>query len=108
MYHPESTASVIRRSRSSTYVIAALVLFAVLSAVAFFGAKAAIAEQSARSMRTAIMDTALQCYAIEGAFPSSLSYLEDHYGLVVNNTDYLVTYECYADNVSPSVVVVPR
>ena len=108
MYHPESTESAIKRSRSSLRLLVALLLFVALSAVAYFGAKEAIAEQSARSMRTAILDTALQCYAIEGAFPASLSYLEEHYGLVINKADYLVTYECYADNVSPSVVVVPR
>ena len=108
MYHPDSTQSAIKRARSSWRPLVALLLFVVVVCAAYFGAKSAIAEQSARSMRSAILNTALQCYAIEGAFPASLDYLEDHYGLVINDKDYLITYECYADNVSPSVVVVPR
>ena len=50
----------------------------------------------------------MQCAAVEGAYPASLKYLEEHYGLIVNHSDYAVTYEAFASNVPPSVVVVPR
>lgn len=79
-----------------------------VAVLVFTNAQTAIREQSAISMRTAILNSAKQCCAVEGAYPQSLKYLEDHYGLVVNDTDYLITYECYADNVVPSVVVMPR
>lgn len=65
-------------------------------------------EQGAASLRAAVLDAAMQCCAIEGSYPSSLAYLEEHYGLVVNRDDYAVTYESYAANVPPSVRVVPR
>ena len=64
--------------------------------------------QSAASVRTAVLDAAMQCAAVEGAYPARLSYLEEHYGLIVNHQDYAVTYEAFASNVPPSVVVVPR
>ena len=57
---------------------------------------------------TAVLDAAMQCAAVEGAYPARLSYLEEHYGLIVNHQDYAVTYEAFASNVPPSVVVVPR
>lgn len=85
-----------------------LVVAIVLAVFVFQGAQSAIREQSAISMRTAILDSAKQCCAIEGVYPQSMKYLEEHYGLVVNDTDYLITYECFADNVVPSVVVMPR
>ena len=33
---------------------------------------------------------------------------EEHYGVVVNDDDYVVSYESFADNVMPTVVVTPR
>ncbi len=88
--------------------IVVLIAAIAVAVVVFMTAQSAIREQSAISMRTTILDSAKQCCAVEGSYPQSITYLEDHYGLVVNNTDYVITYECYADNVMPSVVVMPR
>lgn len=65
-------------------------------------------QQAAESVRSAVLDAALQCCAIEGSYPPSLAYLEEHYGLTVNRSDFAITYESYAANVMPSVRVVPR
>ena len=108
MYHPQSTDTIRRKQQSRTRLVMGVLLILVLGAVAFFGAREAVREQSALSMRTAILESAKQCCAVEGVYPQSLGYLVDRYGLVVNERDYLITYECYADNVVPSVVVVPR
>ena len=108
MYHPDATSTAIKGARSTRIIVLLLIAALALCVAAYFGVQSAVREQTAQSMRSAIVDTALECYAIEGAFPSSIQYLEDHYGLVVNDKDFLVTYECYADNVAPSVVVVPR
>lgn len=62
-------------------------------------------EQGAVTLRESILQAANQCYAIEGAYPASLRYLEDRYGLSVNNADYYVTYEAFASNIAPTVVV---
>ena len=43
-----------------------------------------------------------------GLYPSSLEHLEQGYGLRVNRDDYVITYEVFAENIMPSVVVVPR
>ena len=60
-------------------------------------------------MRDAILDSAKPAVrAIEGSYPSSLEHLEESYGLTINHDDYVITYECFADNIMPSVVVVPR
>ena len=56
----------------------------------------------------AILNSAKQCCAIEGSYPASLEHLESDYGLRVNRDDYVITYEVFAENILPSVVVVPR
>lgn len=36
------------------------------------------------------------------------SYLEEHYGLVINHRDYIVAYEVFAENQPPVVQVLVR
>ncbi|MEY8461128.1 hypothetical protein AALA69_08390 [Eggerthellaceae bacterium 24-137] len=107
MIHGKTAQMKQRRRRRIVLVLAACALAAALW-LAWDAAGAQTEAQSALSVRNAVLDAAMQCAAVEGAYPSSLKYLEEHYGLVVNYNDYAVTYEAFASNVPPSVVVVPR
>ena len=60
------------------------------------------------SIRTAVLQSALQCYAVEGAYPPSLDYLTENYGLRINTVDYYVTYDAFAQNQLPDVRVTKR
>ena len=103
----EQTDSRTRRGR----VIAAALAVAIAAVVAWFAwaaISADLREQGAESMRQVILDAAVQCAAIEGSYPATLSYLENHYGVTVNHDDYIITYEAFASNVMPTVTVVPR
>lgn len=108
MYH-EQTAQVVARRRKR-WIAAAVAVCAVAVALwlAWSSVSAGLREQGAASVRNAILDSAKQCCAIEGSYPSSLAYLEDEYGLSINHDDYIITYEAFAGNVVPSVMVVPR
>lgn len=87
-----------------TAVLAAAALVAALG-IGWQAAQASTAEQGAASLRQAILDAAAQCAAVEGAYPLSLSHLEECYGLSVNRETYAVTYEAFATNMPPHVVV---
>lgn len=96
-----------------TYRIAAAAAVAVLVAVllvygAIAASESAMVGQGAASIRRAVLQAAMQCNAVEGTYPSSLAYLEDHYGLSINHEDYVVFYEAFAGNVAPTVTVTPR
>ncbi len=65
-------------------------------------------EQAASSVRQAVLDSAMQCFAIEGAYPSSITYLEENYGLSLNKDDYQIMYEAFAGNLPPTVKVVAK
>jgi hypothetical protein len=67
-----------------------------------------LAQQSSQTVRDAVLRSAVQCYAVEGAYPSSLEYLEKHYGLVINHRKYIVSYDAYASNLAPNVRVLVR
>lgn len=62
-------------------------------------------EQGASSVRSAVLQAAVQCYAVEGAYPPSLTYLEENYGLQINREAYQVTYLTFASNVMPDIMV---
>ena len=66
------------------------------------------AEDSVKAITETVQKLALQCYVIEGAYPASLDYLEENYGLTVNTKDYKIVYTPFAENLPPDVKVVPR
>lgn len=67
-----------------------------------------IGEESALALKAAVQRSALQCYVVEGVYPPSLSYLEEHYGLRINREDYYVTYDIFASNFPPDIRVVTK
>ncbi|MBE5023256.1 hypothetical protein INF26_00020 [Olsenella sp. DSM 107455] len=97
-----------RERRRWPWVLAAVAVAGALVAAAGPAVAGALREQGAASVRDAVLRAAAQCCAIEGSYPHTLRHLEQHYGLTVNHDDYVVIYEAYASNVTPSVVVTPR
>ena len=105
MYH-EITYQELRRRKIGLLVAIVLVVLACVLAAAVYSFGRSIArEQGAATLRQAVLSSAMQCCAIEGSFPTSVEHLTEHYGLVINENDYLVTYEWLGDNIAPSVVV---
>ena len=65
-------------------------------------------EESIRAMGEAVRQSALQCYVVEGVYPPDLAYLEENYGLQINTEEYIVSYEAFASNLPPTVMIVRR
>lgn len=59
------------------------------------------------SLRQAILRSAVHCYAMEGAYPESLDYLRDHYGISWDENRYIVDYEITGSNLMPDVNIFP-
>lgn len=98
------------RVRKKRRVIAAVVVVLLALALGAVGYRLHqnAREQGAVALRESILAAAKQCCAIEGSYPSSIAHLEDDYGLTINHDDYVVSYEYFAGNIMPSVVVTPR
>ena len=79
---------------------------------AFYGAATLNARQAAQEQRALLEDAITRalvtCYAVEGRYPSSLSYLEENYGVQVNHSRFIVSYEAYASNQLPVVAVLEK
>ena len=108
MFH-EITDKQIRKRRRTAAIVAACCIVVVLAVCAIVGAAQARAKtQGAVALRDAVLQSAKQCCAIEGSYPTTLEHLEQDYGLTINHDSYVVSYEYFADNVMPSVVVTPK
>jgi len=85
-----------------------LVIFLIITLASVAALDGFWAEQSSaqpEDIRQAILDACVQCYALEGSYPPSLEYLEDHYGLILDRDRYYFYYEVFASNVMPTVEV---
>ena len=108
MYHEVTYEEMaFRRRRRIAAVVLCLVLCLALMLLGRLLTRIS-QEQAVASLKESVIAAAQQCAAVEGSYPSSLEHLENRYGLVVNHEDYLVTYEWFADNIPPTVTVVPR
>ena len=108
MYH-EVTYEELARRRRLRIILAVVVVFLCVNIVVAAWVSADVSRKQATvSVRESIVTAAMQCAAVEGSYPSSLSHLEDHYGLVINHNDYIINYEWLADNIPPSVTVTAR
>ena len=65
------------------------------------------ARQEAEGLKNSIIQSAVHCYALEGFYPDSLAYLQDHYGLTYDRDRYAVSYEPIGSNLMPGVTVIP-
>ncbi len=63
--------------------------------------------EHAAFLENAVRRAVITCFAIEGRYPPSLSYLANNYGLqsALNNDQYIVSYNVYASNIFPDIAV---
>jgi len=58
-------------------------------------------------LENAINNAIINCYAIEGAYPESIEYLENHYGIIINKKKFEVCYvPQFAANLRPEIRVI--
>lgn len=108
MYHELTKQQIRKRTQRRMGGLIAVIVVCALAWFAWGAISANLRAQGELSVRNAILNSAKQCCAVEGSYPSSMNYLEQNYGLVVNRNDYAITYEVFADNVMPNVVVLAK
>jgi len=85
------------------------VFFFVAVIIAFLFGISFISSTSARDQKDVLTDAVsrdiIHCYAVEGYYPPSLAYIEDHYGLTYDKSRYLIDYVPIGDNIMPTVTI---
>lgn len=108
MFHEITDQELQTRKRRRIIAVVAVLVLAVAIGSGALLVRRAQREQGAAALHDTILNSAKQCCAIEGSYPKSLKHLEEDYGLTINHNDYIVSYEYFAGNIMPSVVVTPR
>ena len=62
-------------------------------------------EYQMEQVESAIQRSLNLCYAQEGFYPAQLEYLIEHYGLIVDDRLYYVSYKSFASNIRPDISV---
>ncbi len=63
--------------------------------------------EGAQTLRDGITRACVQCYAIEGRYPPSVQYLQEYYGVQIDEDRYYVFYDGFASNLMPDITVIP-
>ena len=74
----------------------------------FRGVNTASSAAQTELVRSAVRRAAVTCYAVEGAYPTTLDYLKKHYGLVYDEENYFVFYNAFASNILPELIVTEK
>lgn len=90
---------------------AAILLFAVIMLLMLYGFQDAAQNSQAEGLRMAednLRRAVVSCYALEGRYPPDVKYLQEQYGLQLNEEKYIVHYEVFAENIMPDITVLER
>ena len=86
-------------------LLAAAVIF-VLTAVS--NLEQGKQQQDIRQLEQVLHRTAVACYAVEGMYPPDVAYMREHYGLIYDESRYIVHYDLFASNFMPDITVMER
>ena len=63
-------------------------------------------ERQQASLQEAVDRDIVQCYSLEGIYPPSLEYMEEHYGLIYDKKLFFIDYRPVASNIYPEVTII--
>lgn len=93
------------RGKGRAWLVTAVLL--VLTVVLLNGYLLSFEERTAQrqlaQLERTITHALVTCFAAEGRYPDSLSYLSEHYGVHVDEARFTVYFSAFADNVMPTV-----
>ena len=85
-----------------------LILFIVIG-ILFVNGVSSVSEttlsKQKESLETALHRSISQCYAVEGIYPPSLSYIEENYGLTYDKELFHIDYQPFSSNIFPDVTI---
>jgi len=84
----------------------------VVALVLFFSAVSNLdegrQEQAHLQLEEALRRASAACYAAEGIYPPDLKYLQDNYGVIIDEERYQVHYEVHGSNLMPDITVLEK
>lgn len=92
-------------NRVLAFALGAVLLIFVMNAAADRLGQSGREEQK-EAIEQALDRDITACYALEGAYPPDVQYLEDHYGLTYDKSAFRIDYRPVASNLRPDYTVI--
>lgn len=108
IYHDRPRVTAAQRARRIIAALVAAVVVLMLCVVLFTRMDLDMNRQAIESLRQNVTEACVQCYAIEGTYPVSISYLERNYGVRYDGAKYTVTLDAGSKNELPAVQITLR
>lgn len=92
-------------------IIISIVFFAVIILIFNYGfnnINKNIEIEKLENTLNAINRAIILCYSVEGAYPPSIKYLQNHYGIIIDKEAFVVDYDIIGSNVKPTVRVIKK
>ena len=64
--------------------------------------------EALQQLEESLRRSAVACYAAEGVYPPDLAYLEEHYGVQIDEKRFVVYYDAFASNMMPDITVLEK
>jgi hypothetical protein len=91
---------------------AVIIIIMIIAVVIIVNALSSYDEAYSRmrtdTVREAVYDALITCYALEGSYPDSLDHLAQNYGLILDRDRYIYHYSIFASNILPEFDVIPK
>ena len=103
--------SVQKKSYQPAKILLSVGVFLVVLSVFFQGITSlseGTRKRQKESLENAVMRDVTYCYTVEGAYPESLEYLEEHYGLTYDEDLFFVDYRISGANIFPDITVIEK
>lgn len=100
--HDKNPLYFLARIRISYLLFPLLIIFFLYGLTSI--SESTISRQQ-ESLETALNRDIIHCYAVEGFYPPSLNYIEEHYGLVYDKDLFFVDYQPIGSNLRPDVTI---
>ena len=65
-------------------------------------------EEAMQQLEESLRRSAVAFYAAEGVYPPDLAYLEEHYGVQIDEKRFVVYYDAFASNMMPDITVLEK
>ncbi len=65
-------------------------------------------EEGKEQLEQALKRCAITCYATEGIYPPDVDYMKEHYGIRIDEEQYVVIYDVFAENLMPDITVLEK
>ena len=96
---------------SSRNIIVSIAIFLIIIFCFWLGISSVsgkASDQEKTTLLNAVNQNIVHCYAIEGAYPESLAYLKENYGLTYDDDRFYIDYQTLGSNIMPDVTIIEK